>query len=108
VYERPSSFAAASGLWSGNVWGYSNSITIDSRGVITGYSASGCDYSGNIGIIDGSYNAYNVTLNIYNCGTQNGLYAGLAVLMDTVTSNDTAILSVSNASHSFVASLRRQ
>ncbi len=108
LYERPSSFALANGSWSGNVSGYTNSVTVDSCGIITGDSTSGCTYTGNIGIIDSLYNAYNVTLNINNCGTQNGLYSGLAALADTVTMNDTVIISVSNTSNSFVASFMRQ
>jgi hypothetical protein len=108
LYERASSLALVAGTWSGTVLGYTNTITVDSSGNVSGDSSSGCTYTGNVGIVDSSYNAYNVTLNINNCGTQNGSYSGLAALTDTVSANDTILVCVSNASYSFVASLRRQ
>lgn len=108
LYERPSSLEVIAGKWSGSVSGYLNTITIDSSGNITGSSTSGCTYSGNISIIDSSYNAYIVNLNINNCESQNGLYTGLAALADTSVANDTLLASVSNSSYSYVALLIRQ
>jgi hypothetical protein len=108
VYDRPSSLAATAGTWKGIVSGFTNTFTIDSSGSITGSSASGCSYTGAVSIIDVSYDAYMVNLDIANCGGQNGSYGGLGALADTTTQNDTFIASVSNSSYSYVASLTRQ
>jgi hypothetical protein len=108
VYDRPSSLTATAGTWAGVVSGYTNTITIDSSGNISGNSTSGCSYTGTVSIIDSSYNTYMVNLNIANCGVENGSYSGLGALVDTASQNDTFITSVSNSSYSYVASLTKQ
>jgi hypothetical protein len=108
LYERPSSLSAIAGTWTNYSSGYYETITIDSSGNITRPPISGCTTSGSISIIDSNYNAYNITLNVNNCGSQNGLYSGLAVLTDTETNNDTLFASASTSTYSFVAELRRK
>lgn len=110
LYERPSSLAALVGNWTGIVSGSTNTLTImiDPSGNMSGSSTLGCNYSGNIGIIDSSYNAYSVNLNINNCGLESGNYSGLAALTDiSAAANDTLLVEVSSPSFSFVAALMR-
>lgn len=107
LYERPSSLALIEGTWTNYASGYYETITIDSSGNVTRPPVSGCTSSGKISIIDSLYNVYDVSLTVDNCGSQNGLYSGLAVLTDTDTNNDTLFASASNGSYSFVAELRR-
>jgi hypothetical protein len=109
LYERPSSLSAIAGTWTNYSSGYYETITIDSSGNITRPPISGCTTSGSISIIDSHYNAYNITLNINNCGSQNGFFFnGLAVLTDTEANNDTLFASASTSTYSFVAELRRK
>ena len=108
LYNRPSSFAAIAGTWEGPVQVYTNTVTVGPSGNIIGSSTAGCSYSGNVGIIDPTYFAYNVNFSIINCGLESGTYIGLAALTDTVTANDTLLIEVSDPSFSFVASLTRQ
>ena len=108
LYERPSSLSAIAGTWTDYSSGDYETITINSSGNITRPPISGCTTSGNISIIDSRYNAYQVSLTVNNCGSQNGSYSGLAVLTDTNTANDTFFASASNGSYSFVAELRRK
>lgn len=108
LYERHSSLALLEGTWTNYSSGYYETITIDSSGNITRPPISGCTTSGSISIIDSNYNAYNITLNVDNCGSQNGVYSGLAVLTDTETNNDTLFASASTSTYSFIAELRRK
>jgi hypothetical protein len=113
LYETPSSLSSLSGTWTGTVLvgsGPTSNITIiiDSNGNLSGSSTAGCVISGNAGIIDSSYNAYIFNLVISNCGAENGTYSGLGAVTSTVPANYTAVVSVSDASYSFAASMLRQ
>jgi hypothetical protein len=107
LYERPSSLAAISGSWTSYSSGYYETVTIDSSGNVTRPTVSGCSTSGNISVIDSRYNVYQVNLTVNNCGSQNGLYKGLAVLTDTRANNDTLVGSSTTSTYSFIADLRR-
>lgn len=109
IYERPSSLSLLDGNWrhSSSQLGIV-SLTISANGNITGYSSSGCTYSGNLRLVNSSYNAYQVSINISSCGTLNGNYNGHAILNDTTTKNDTFIAGVSNSSIAFAAYFIRQ
>lgn len=109
VYLRPSSLPLISGNWlHGSPQLGSISMTIDASGNITGISSGGCVYSGNVSIINLSFNTYRVSIDISSCGTLNGNNSGLAMLDDTVKLNDTFVASVSNPSEAFTASFIRQ
>ena len=113
LYETPSSLSSLSGTWNGTVLvgsGPSSNVivTIDPSGNLNGSSAASCLLSGNVSIIDPSYNAYMFNIVISNCGPENGNYSGLGALTSTVSTNYTALISVSDASYSFVASMQRQ
>lgn len=109
VYLRPSSLSLVQGNWrhSGINLGTIN-MAIDANGNINGITSGGCVYAGKISIINASYNAYRVSLNITSCGSLNGAYNGLASLDDTSSQNDTILMSVSNASNAFTAGFIRR
>jgi len=98
LYQRPSSFSLPSGTWtvSDSHLGYVTA-SINGSGQISASTNTGCTLSGNITLIDSSYNAYGISLNIASCGVLSGSYSGLATLSDTATQNDTLITGVSNS-----------
>jgi hypothetical protein len=108
LFDRPSSLSAIAGTWTASAAGYANTLMIDSGGNITGSSTSGCTYSGNVGVIDSTHNLYSLTLTIGNCGGRDGSYSGLAALTDVNATNDSFLISVSNASYSYVSTVMRQ
>lgn len=107
LYERPSALAEIAGTWTDYSSGYYQTVMIDSNGNVTGEDFGGCTYSGNVGIINSLYNAYNANFTIKNCGSKDGFYNGLATLTDTDTNNDTIVAIVSNSTYSFIIELRR-
>ena len=105
MYERGSSLATVARSWIsrdefGNPIG---SITIDSEGRMDAQDAAGCLYSGDVSIINPSYNAYNLTITVSSCGQLDGAYSGLAVVADDVATDDLLIYSVDNASWFIIA-----
>lgn len=109
VYQRPSSLSLVNGNWlhSSSQLGTVH-MTIDANGNITGFTSGGCVYSGAVSIINPSYNAYRININISSCGALNGNNNGLAILDDTTMQNDTLIAGVSNPSEAFTARFIRQ
>jgi hypothetical protein len=109
VYQRPSSLSLLTGNWLhsssqlGTIY-----MAIDANGEITGLTSGGCFYSGTVSIINPSYNAYRISINISSCGALNGNNNGLAILDDTTMQNDTLIAGVSNQSEAFTAYFIRQ
>lgn len=80
MYERPSSLELLEGVWGyTDPDGLSYEITI-ANGVIQGEDSSGCNYMGNVSLINPRYNAYKVEMNISGCATVNGDYEGLSYL----------------------------
>lgn len=81
IYERPSSLAAVSGAWTGNV-----ALTIDAAGNI-----SGDGVSGQIAIIDPRFNVYNIKFTKELTPPPISLkgFSGLATLSDGAVPNDT-------------------
>lgn len=109
VYEKPSSLATLAGSWVsmdefGNPDG---SVTIDSAGRMDAQDANGCLYSGDVTIINATYNAYDLSLVVSNCGDFDGSYSGLGVLADTVEPDDTFIYSVDNGSFYIISEIVR-
>jgi len=96
LYERGSSLDRVSGAWnlrsaSGDLIGMAN---FTSSGT---YSAtiSGCQFSGQIGLIDTRYGIYRMNASFSNCPAQN--FVGLAALYDVQSLNDTLLFIGNNA-----------
>lgn len=91
-YVRPSSIAIVSGAWSNR----EESINIDTNNGFNGQGANGCSYTGSIGIINPSFNAYNLNVEVTGCTdtTLSGDYFGVAWLGDLISQNDTLKYSI--------------
>ena len=92
VYEAGSSLATTAGIWeysepsaAGPL--YTVTLDIDPAGSIFGTDSAGCTYSGQVGLIDGSFNVYDVSFEISACPAANGNYDGLG----WVTSDDSGV-----------------
>ena len=111
IYERGSSLSWVSGNWANSdSSGYSHYVTVSANGTLTGYNSYGCTFSGNVTIINPSYDAYRLyNVSISSCQGQssvfNGTYNGLGVLS---TTNDTFTIGISNSYASMVLTFRRQ
>lgn len=109
LYESGSDFSTVAGAWV-SLDEFDNpvgSITIDAAGRMDAQDAAGCLYSGDLAIINSSYNAYDLDLVVSNCGNFNGTYSGLAVVADTVETGDTLIYSVDNSTWFIIAEAYR-
>jgi len=109
LYERGSSLETVTGSWV-SLDEFSNpvgSITIDSAGRMDAQDAAGCLYSGDVSIINASYNAYDLDLTVSSCGALDGTYSGLAVIAESVVPDDTLIYSVDNGTWFIIAEAYR-
>lgn len=109
MYERGSALTTVAGSWV-SLDEFDNpigSITVDSAGRMDAQDAAGCLYSGDLSIINASYNAYDLNLAVTNCGNFNGTYSGLAVVADTDAPDDTLIYSVDNGTWFIIAQAYR-
>ena len=109
IYERPSSLSAVSANWtfSSPISGITTTVSIDPAGLIFGTNTDGCVYSGTVSVIDPFFNAYRVEVTVSSCGAADGTYSGLAALADTVTTDDTLNLGVTNADNAMVFAFAR-
>ena len=83
VYERGSSIDTVAGVYTSfDIFGDTSSFVIDANGAIAAQSNSGCVANGQVTIIDGNFNAYDVSLNVNNCAGLNGSYGGLGITQD--------------------------
>ena len=81
AYDTPSSLRRLSGVWS---YMDSNDQTIefriDPRGMIKGHDSRGCEYLGNLDVIDPDHNAYKVDVQVRGCGSVSGDYEGASFM----------------------------
>lgn len=99
AYDKSSSMQKLAGTWSGaldNSTGVPLNVTIRiaQDGTISGTSSTGFTLTGNISAIS-SKNEYSATLTINNPGanyTINGMYDGIATLLDSTAVDDTLIV----------------
>lgn len=118
-YERQSDLAKLSSDWTsiGNelsfkagVGGENDVLVLDVAvdGSFSGGDApSGCTYAGNFAIIDTEFNAYEVQLDISTCPGLDGAYVGLASLADDAGTDNTLLVSASNATVAVAFSVDR-
>ena len=89
TYHRSSSFEHIKGRWV-LYRGYEiTQINIDENGNIQGGNTAACEHSGQVGIIDEQYNAYQIKLAISSCNDRDGYLEGLAYLGSSVEADDT-------------------
>jgi len=90
-FDRPSDLATVAAVYTTfDIYGDPSSFAIDAGGVISGQSASGCNLSGQVSIIDAATNAYDVNLvaDAATCGPLGGNYDGLGISSDDVVMDD--------------------
>ncbi|RLA23124.1 MAG: hypothetical protein DRQ63_12005 [Gammaproteobacteria bacterium] len=103
-YDRASALTTVAAVYASfDLFGDSSSLVIDDMGVISGASNELCVLSGQVSIIDATFNAYDVTLDLANCtGTRagfDGTYNGLGFTGDDIGTDDVFIFIVFNADH---------
>jgi len=118
-YERVSDLAKLASDWTsiGNelsfkagIGGENDVLAIDVAvdGSFSGGDApGGCTYTGNFAIIDTAFNAYEVQLDISTCAGLDGAYVGLASLADDAGTDNTLLVSASNATVAVAFSVNR-
>ena len=98
IYNRGSDLATITAIYSVfDIFGDPSSFVIDAAGVITGQSNAGCVLNGQVTIIDATFNAYDVALDIASCGGLNGTYDGLGLTQDNVAMDDVFVFAVFTA-----------
>ena len=89
IYERGSSLDTVAGVYTTfDIFGDPSSFAIDANGAISGQSNSGCVTNGQVAIIDGLFNAYDVSLVVSDCAALNGSYDGLGITQDSDATDD--------------------
>lgn len=94
-FDRGSDLATIAAVYTTfDIFGDPSSFTIDAAGVITGQSNSGCVLNGQVNIIDAAFNAYDVSLDVANCGGLDGMYDGLGSSQDDAVMDDLFVFAV--------------
>ncbi len=111
LYERSSDLTKLASVWTDSAADFTLTLTIGPNGFLTGSDSDGCNYTGQVSIIDPDFNAYDLTLQIAStggaCGLTGGAYQGLMTLVDTVTEEDTLVFSVNRPTRAIAGTLRR-
>ncbi len=103
LYNRDSSLSITQdSTWTGtSSVGGVLSLSISASGTLfAGVDSNGCIYTSaaddGVNIIDSTFNVYEININITNCGPLNSSYSGLGFTNDTVSTNDTLTISVTD------------
>jgi len=103
IYERGSDLATVAGVYTTfDIFGDPSSFAIDANGVISAQSNSGCVTNGQVAIINGSFNAYDVSLDVSSCGGLTGLYEGLGFTQDMNATDDELLFGVFTSQTSII------
>lgn len=104
LYERGSSLAVVSGVYNNFfIEDVLASLSIDAGGATFSQTTSGCIGNGQVSIIDSQFNGYDVSLTVSNCPGLNGMYDGLAVTTDFISTNDTLLFAAFTSTQVIVA-----
>lgn len=108
IYNRGSDLASVAGVYTTfDIFGDPSSFTIDATGAISGQSNAGCVLNGQVTIIDATFNAYDVALDVASCGGLNGMYDGLGVTRDNVATDDLFVFAVFTAQTTVVGAAEK-
>ena len=81
IYDQSSSLRDIQGEW---IYTDRDELTtsysIDEQGMIIGDDTDGCEYMGNVNIINPDHNVYKITVEIKECGSTSGKYEGVSFL----------------------------
>jgi hypothetical protein len=102
-YERASQLALLEGLWIGydEFLNPEVTFTIAADGSFNGQNTQGCNSLGQFGVIDASFNLYEVQSTISSCFLA-GDYVGLAFLADVLAPNDVLVFAIDNGSRAYL------
>ena len=103
-YNRGSDLATIAAVYNSfDIFGDPSSFVIDAAGVISGNSVAGCALTGQVTIIDAAFNAYDVALDLANCGGLDGMYNGLGITQDDLGTDDQFAFVVFTAQNAIIA-----
>jgi len=94
IFERGSSLQALLGNWEYVSDDLLMQIEISKSGALKGADTLGCNFYGDVSLLNKNINAYNVSLEIASCNTVDGHYKGMVYLSDLKEKNDTFHLAV--------------
>ena len=95
IYERGSDLATVAAVYTTfDIFGDTSSFAIDANGAISGQSATLCVLNGQVAIIDSTFNAYDVALDLASCGGLDGVYDGLGLTQDMNATDDVFLFGV--------------
>lgn len=81
LHNKPSTLAAVHGPYSEfDIFGDPASFAVDLNGAITTQSSTGCIGNGQVSIIQGEFNVYDIALDVSSCGSLDGSYTGLGTI----------------------------
>ena len=66
---------------------------------------AGCALTGQVTIIDAAFNAYDVALDLANCGGLDGMYNGLGITEDDLGTDDQFTFVVFTAQNAIIAAV---
>ena len=92
IYERDSSLDKLTGMWDEEF----GVLTFDPDGSFFEQDSFGCVFDGQATIIDAEYNVYDLSMTVSMCDDADGDYSGLAVLVDSTTTEDLLIVQVNS------------
>ena len=113
LYTRPASLQTIAGNWRYSISGYAIDWLIAASGTLTGTDTNGCIYVGQVSVPNASHNLYQMDYQITQCYTNTVNVSGLAILDDTLVTNNTLLSAGTGAvgvlnTDSFVERLARQ
>jgi len=94
IFERNSSMQTIQGNWEYASDDILLQIEISESGAFKGADTLGCNFYGDVSLLDKNINAYSVNLEIASCNTADGHYKGMVYLSDLKEKNDTFHLAV--------------
>lgn len=113
LYDRDSSLSTTAGDWNGtsSIGGVLTLSISDTGTIVLGADSNGCVYlsaaADGVNIIDPDFNVYEVNIDITGCPVANGSYSGLGFTSDTVSTNDTLTISVTNNDRAILIEVTR-
>lgn len=113
LYTRPASLPTIAGNWRYSLSGYTIDWQIAASGSLAGTDTNGCTYVGQVSVPNAGHNLYRISYQITGCYFNTVNVSSLAILDDTVVTNDTLLSAGTGAvgllnTDSFVERLTRR
>jgi len=83
MWNAPASLGSVAGSYMRTTSnGYAMTINVDGRGQLSGSDSHGCLLSGSVTVPDPAHNLYRIDAEVSSCGTLDGHYQGMGMLLD--------------------------